>query len=47
MTFQGEYQRARSRDSWNTHEIATKHDAMVESPDVLAALLDKIAAGKG
>lgn len=44
--FQAEYERVRNQDTWITHEIATKHDAMVEDPDGLAALLDDIASGR-
>lgn len=43
--FQAEYQRVRDLDSWVTHEIATKHDAMVEQPEELARLLIHIAEG--
>jgi len=41
--FQAEYDRVRELDGWATHEIATKHDAMVEKPAELAALLACIA----
>ncbi len=44
--FQAEYQRIRTQDHWKTHEIATKHDAMVEDPDGLATMLDDIAKGE-
>lgn len=41
--FQAEYMRVRGLDGWTTHEIPTKHDAMVERPEELAALLTSIA----
>lgn len=42
--FQGEYHRVQRQAGWVTHEFPTKHDAMVEQPKSLAALLDRIAA---
>ncbi|MEM8979028.1 MAG: alpha/beta hydrolase [Pseudomonadota bacterium] len=39
--FVSEYQKVKSRSDWETAEIATKHNAMGEDPESLAALLDK------
>ena len=41
--FEAQYQRAKSLSGWRTCEIDTKHDAMVEQPGTLAAILDNIA----
>jgi len=43
--FQAEHQRVQALEAWTTHEIPTKHDAMVEDPDGLAAMLNEIAKG--
>ena len=41
--FQNEFQRVKAQPGWQTQEIAAKHDAMVEAPQVLATMLHKIA----
>ncbi|MEN8660115.1 alpha/beta hydrolase family protein [Marivita sp.] len=43
--FWSEYERVRHLPEWTTHEIATKHDAMVDAPEALAVLLAGIADG--
>jgi len=43
--FQAEYRRVRNQESWNIHEIAANHDAMVERPEELADLLNRIVDG--
>ncbi|MEN8839795.1 MAG: hypothetical protein ABF254_14015 [Octadecabacter sp.] len=43
--FWSEYERVRDLPEWTAHEIATKHDAVVDAPGSLAVLLAVIADG--
>ena len=40
--FQSEFKRVSKLDSWTTHDIDAKHDAMVERPEDLARILHDI-----
>ena len=40
--FWQEYERVRTLDDWTTETMATKHDAMIEAPDDLAARLERM-----
>ena len=40
--FWQEYERVRILDDWTTETMATKHDAMIEAPDDLAARLERM-----
>lgn len=41
--FQAEYARVRDRPGWTSEEISTWHDAMIEAPNELAAILSTYA----
>lgn len=44
--FHAEYRRVSKLDGWTTHHIDSKHDAMVERPEDLAAILHRISETK-